>query len=106
MLKYVAASLVYGVHVLALLSAFFIPLFISNKVLLRGILVLMFLALITRILLQDCPFTIYERSLSNTHLVKWVLKTFNIPKNRLVVLWLPNTVLSLLIILVLWRLYN
>lgn len=105
MLRHIAAALVYGVHVLALLMAALIPLFVSNQTLLRGILVLMIIALIARVMLQDCPFTIYERSLSNTHLVKWVLNTFNLPKNRMVVLWLPNIALSTLIIITLWRLY-
>lgn len=106
MLRHLAAFLVYGTHILALLMAVLIPLFATNETLLRGILVLMVIALIARIMLQDCPFTIYERSLSNTHLVKWVLNTFNLPKNRMVVLWLPNTALSAFILLTLWRLYS
>ena len=66
----------------------------------------MILGLIARIILQDCPFTVYERSVSKTHLVKFILKTFNLPKNRTVVLWLPNLAIGGLILLTLWKLHG
>ncbi len=109
--------LLYFVHITSILFIILVPLFSSNKVLLRGALLLMMMALLIRIILGKCPFTRYERVLSGTDLVKLCIRTFLSSQRTSVGRpdcltqlsrkeeAIPNIILVLLIVLTLWRLY-